>query len=199
MKRSLTHLFGSLALCLSLGACSSFTVLTHDGPIEEDFGRRTQGSIAEDNEITDKVRINSRFDSRINEDANLQVKSFNKIVLLTGQVANSNAKLAAGDIARAVRNVRSVHNQLEIGQAVGFGQRSKDRLLATKIRTRLLAADDIESSRVEFVVENSAVYFMGLVTRAEALRIIEAAQQAAGIKKIVKVFEYIDNKGKDLQ
>lgn len=188
LKLSLSGLLAFLLI-----ACTSIREMSTDGPVEEDYGRRTQGTIVEDRDIERKTTINLKRDQAIDEDANIQVKSFNRVVLLTGQVPNQQNKNQAARVAQKVRHVRSIHNELQIGPSVGFGQRSKDRMLATRIRTRLMAADDVESGRVEMVVEDGVVYLMGLVTRAESQRIIHAAQQSSGIQKIVKVFEYIDN------
>lgn len=194
MKSSRIKLALSCLLACLLIGCTSLREMSTDGPVEEDYGRRTQGTAVEDRDIASKITINLKRDQAIAEESNIQVTSFNRVVLLTGQAANQNTKNQAARVAQQVRHVRNIHNELEIGPSVGFGQRSKDRMLATRIRTRLMAADDVESGRVEMIVEDNAVYFMGLVTRAESQRIIHAAQQASGIKKIVKVFEYIDDK-----
>jgi osmotically-inducible protein OsmY len=183
-----------LFFCLSslLIGCQSFRDLTPDGVVEEDYGVRTRGVKIEDKDIEQKVLIGLQNHKNMPRDIHAQVNAYNRIVLLTGQVPNQASKQKATDIAQATRHVRSVHNELEIAPAITFGQKSKDRMLATRIRARLLAADGVQSKRVEMVVENGNVYFMGLVTKAESQRIIEAAQLASGIKKIVKVFEYID-------
>lgn len=187
-----------LVLCCLLTslliACTSLKEMSTDGPVEEDYGRRTHGTVVEDRDIESKISINLKRDQAIAEDANIQVKSFNRIILLTGQVPTQASKNQAARVAQQVRHVRNIHNELEIGPSISFGQRSKDRMLATRVRTRLMAADDVESSRVEMVVENNIIYFMGLVTRIESQRIIQAAQQSSGIEKIVTAFEYIDAK-----
>ncbi len=194
MKSSRIQLALIFLLAYLMIACTSIREMSTDGPVAEDYGRRTQGTVVEDREIESKTTINLKRDSAIAEESNIRVTAFNRVVLLTGQVPTQAAKNQTARVAQQVRHVRNIHNELEIGPSVGFGQRSKDRMLATRIRTRLMAADDVESGRVEMVVENGVVYFMGLVTRAESQRIIHAAQQSSGIQKIVKVFEYIDDK-----
>lgn len=176
-----------------LAGCTTFREVITDGPIEEDYGKRTRGTVVEDGNIESKVSINIKRASTALEQANINVKSFNYAVLLTGQVTDQTSKQQAASVAQKVRHVSRVHNELEIGQPSSFMTRSNDTLIATKVATRLLAADDIDSGRVETVVENGTVFFMGLVTRAESNRIVDAAKQVSGIKKIVKVFEYIDN------
>ena len=180
-----------LILCFSVYGCTSFQEVIADGPYEEDYGIRTRGMELEDRDIQSKIHINARFEQSL-ANARVQANSFNRNVLLTGQVANQNARQQATKIASETRHVREVFNELEVGEPIGFITRNSDRLLRTRVRSRLMAAANIESGRVEIIVENGTVYFMGLVTRAEANRIVEAAKQASGISKIVKVFEYID-------
>lgn len=193
MNKPYHHLSIALFVGLLLASCTSFQEITTDGMVEEDYGKRTRGVVVEDRNIESKASINIKRHKAIPEQANINVKSFNRIVLLTGQVPDQASRQQAASIAQQVRHVRSVHNELETGQPISFMTRSNDTLIATKVRARLMATDDVDSGRVEMVVENGAVFFMGLVTRAESERVINAAKQVSGIRKIVKVFEYIDN------
>lgn len=191
----MTKLLHSMHLLLSivlLSACSAFMDVNSEGMVDEDFGKRTRGTITEDKDIERKAAINFANHKDMPENSKVHVYAFNRNVLLTGQVASAQTKQLATKIAQDIRQVNRVHNELEIGEAIGFGQRSKDRLLASRVRTRLLTADKVQSSRIDVITNNGSVYLMGLVTRAESDRAIEAAKLTSGIKKIVKVFEYID-------
>lgn len=190
MKR-LTQTAIILLLALTTGACTSFREVIADGPVEEDYGVRTRGMALEDKDIESKININVRF-SKALQNANIQVTSYNRIVLLTGQVANADARLQAADIAQKTRHVRRIHNELTVGETLPLLGRSADSLLHTKVNARLLAAQDIDSGRIVVVVEDGAVYLMGLVSKAESQRAIDAIREVSGINKIVKVFEYID-------
>lgn len=189
---SLLRLFCLLFVSFSLIACTAFMDVNSEGMVDEDFGKRTRGTVTEDKDIERKAVVNFTNHSGIADSANIRLHSYNRSVLLTGQVPDQQSKQLATKIAQQIRQVKRVHNELEIGPAIGFGQRSKDRLLASRVRTRLLTADKVQSSRIEVITSNGSVYLMGLVTRDESQRAIEAAKLSSGIVRIVKVFEYID-------
>lgn len=175
-----------------LSACTAFMEVNSDGMVDEDYGKRTRGTVTEDKDIERKAAVNFSNHTGIAETADIHIHAFNRSVLLTGQVPDAKTKQLATQIAQQVRQVRGVHNELEVGEKRRFGQKSKDRFLASRVRTRLLAADQVESSRIVLITNNGTVYLMGLVTRAEGDRAIEAAKLASGIQRIVKVFEYLD-------
>lgn len=180
-----------IALLPLTNACTSFREVIADGPVVEDYGVRTRGTELEDSDIESKIRVNIRFTPSLQQ-ANIQVNSYNRVVLLTGQVPDAGARQKVADIAKNTRQVRSIHNELEVGQPLGLLEKSADSLLHTKITARLMASEDIDSGRVVVIVENSVVYLMGLVTQDESRRIINTTKEVSGIRKIVKVFEYID-------
>lgn len=177
---------------LLLTGCSAFMDVNSEGMVDEDFGKRTRGTITEDKDIERKAAINFTNHAGIPETAKIQIHSFNRSVLIVGQVPDSQTKQLATKIAQEIRQVNRVHNELEIGQAIGYGRRSKDNFLASRVKTRLLTADNVQSSRIDVITNNGSVYLMGLVTRDESQRAVEAAKLASGIVRIVKVFEYID-------
>lgn len=185
-------LINTLILSLLLTGCSSFRELTTQGQVEDAPGVRTKGAVVEDDNIESKLNINLGRHPGFSQQANISAKSFNQVVLLTGQVPDHANKDLATTLAQQVRGVRSVHNEIQIREPLTFMNNRHDDLVATKVRARLLANEDIESGRIEMVVENSNVFFMGLVTRAESDMAVNAAKQVSGIRKIVKVFEYID-------
>lgn len=190
-KRTSTLLLTAF-LSIVLAGCTSFRELTTKGQVEDNPGTRTRGIVVEDDNIESKLNINLKRHPGFSQQANIQAKSFNQVVLLTGQVPDQANKNLATSLAQQVRNVRSVHNEIQIREPLTFMNNRHDNLIATKVRARLLADEEIDSGRIEMVVENSNVFFMGLVTRAESDQAVNAARQVAGIRKIVKVFEYID-------
>ncbi len=184
----------SFILSLSLlTGCSSFVAATTSGTTEEDYGERTLGTIVEDNTIEAKAEsIIVGLEEKIGE-SNIQVKSFNMVLLITGQVTTKDAKQTVSKATKNIRHVKRVHNELEIIGPTAFISRVNDSYLSTKVSSRLIFTDGIESDRIDTVVENGTVYLMGLVTQEEAKRSVEALQNVSGLEKIVRVFEYIDN------
>ncbi|MGM0783415.1 MAG: BON domain-containing protein [Pseudomonadota bacterium] len=181
-----------LTALLGLTGCTAITGVTHPGTIEENYGERTLGTQVEDESIETKVTHNlRRSDSRL-DDARINVDAYNGVVLLTGQVPSEELKQMASDIASAVRNVRDVHNELAIAGNLPASQRLADTWLNTRIRTTLAADETIDTSRLRFITENASVYIMGIVTREEADRIVDAVSEVGGVQRIVKVFDYLD-------
>ncbi|WP_163574932.1 BON domain-containing protein [Halomonas faecis] len=181
-----------LTALLGLTGCTAITGVTHPGTIEENYGTRTLGTQVEDESIETKVTHNlRRSDSRL-DDARINVDAYNGVVLLTGQVPSEELRQMASDIASDVRNVRDVHNELAIAGNLPASQRLADTWLNTRIRTTLAADETIDTSRLRFITENASVYIMGIVTRAEADRIVDAVSEVGGVQRIVKVFDYLD-------
>lgn len=192
MYRPLVALACLLAGCLLLSGCSSIIGATTSEPIQMDPGKRTLGVKLDDNQLETVATVNlNKTDRRFNE-ANITVDSYNAVVLLTGQVATHELRDQASEVVLDIPHVRQVHNELEVRENLSLLARSSDTWLATKVRTKLLANRDIESGRVRVIVENNAVFLMGLVSRTEADKITDVARHTGGVEKVVRVFEYID-------
>ncbi|AMC99593.1 MULTISPECIES: BON domain-containing protein [Halomonas] len=180
------------AFLLTLAGCTTVTGVANPGTIDENYGKRTLGAQVEDESIETKIAHNLRRNDARLGDARINVDSYNAIVLLTGQVPSEELKQKATEIARDVRNVRDVHNELSVAANLPASQRMSDTWINTRIRTSLATDETIDTSRLRFVTENASVYVMGIVTRAEADRIVNAISRIGGVQRIVKVFDYMD-------
>nr|WP_163502798.1 BON domain-containing protein [Halomonas socia] len=175
-----------MALSLVLSGCAQMSA----GP--EDHGSRTFGSQVEDQGIESRISGNlSREDARFN-DARVNVDSYNGIVLLTGQVPSEELRDKAQEVATGTRNVRRVHNELAVAANVPLAQRTTDTWITTRVRSTLIADERIDARRVRAITENSSVYLMGIATREETDRIVNAVSGISGVQRIVKAFEYLD-------
>lgn len=181
-----------LALTLTLGGCSVVNSMTTPPRAGENYGTRTVGMKVEDESIESKIEATmARTDARLS-DARIGINSYNGIVLLFGQVPSQELKETAGEIARNVRRVRQVHNELVVAANLPLGQRMTDTWLETRVQAELATNESIDSSRIEVISENSTIYLMGIVTRQESQQIVNAISGINGIQRIVKVFEYLD-------
>jgi len=151
--------------------------------------RRTVGTMTEDQGI--EVRAANRI-SRKFDDAHVNVTSYNRMVLLTGEVGSAAAKAEAGQIAQAVDNVRGVHNEIQVAGNSSLTARANDSYLTSKVKARLVDSGKIHALHVKVVTENGVVYLMGLVRRQEADVATELARTTGGVQKVVRVFEYLD-------
>lgn len=151
--------------------------------------RRTVGTMTEDEGVEQKAsnRIKEKF-----KDAHINVTSYNRMVLLTGEVPTEAAKAETERIARAVENVRSVFNELQIAGNTTMQARTNDSVITSKVKARFVDARKFSPVHVKVVTENSVVYLMGLVKKQEAADATEVARTTGGVTKVVRVFEYLD-------
>lgn len=179
-------------LLLSLSSCASVISAVADDGIQEDPGRRSLGTMIDDNSIETMIKVNLNAEDERLKDSNISVVSHNGTVLLVGQVPSQEMKNLATRIAAQSSRVKTVHNELEVGDSSGFLSRSNDAWLTAKLKTLMLANTEISGLRTKVVTENGVVYLMGLVTREEADRIVELVRNARGVTKVVRAFEYVE-------
>jgi osmotically-inducible protein OsmY len=153
--------------------------------------RRTVGTVTEDQEI--ELKADSRIAEKIPGDKlHLNVTSFNRLVLLTGEVPDEAAKEEAGKIAAAVTNVKGVVNDLTVGAPTSFSSRSNDSYITGQVKTRFIDANKFNALHVKVITENGVVYLMGLVKKQEAEDATHIARTTSGVKRVVRVFEHLD-------
>lgn len=151
--------------------------------------RRTVGTITEDQGI--ELRASSRLDDRLRT-AHINVTAYNRLVLLTGEVPNAAAREEAERIARGVENVRGVYNELQVAGNTALSVRSNDSFITSKVKTRFVDAQKFNPVHVKVVTENSAVFLLGIVRRAEGDAATDIARTTSGVHKVVRLFEFLD-------
>jgi osmotically-inducible protein OsmY len=176
---SLMNLAGCVPVVIGAGAAAGYSSL-------ED--RRTTGTQIEDESIEVRAsnRINDRFGSRVH----VNVTSYNRIALITGEVPDAQARDEAEKIVRAVPNVRDVTNDLQVAGISTLGSRANDSYITTKVRGRLLDTRRTKNVHIKVVTEAAVVYLMGVVTEPEADEVVDIARNTGGVRKVVKAFEY---------
>lgn len=182
----------TICTCLFVSGCAEVINATTSKPIEMKANTRTMGAKLNDEEIETASKVNIKKADPALEHAHVSIDSFNGIVLLTGQVPSEELRNLVADTVYKLNPVREIHNELVVSEPTNFAARSKDAWISTKIKAQLLADSETESRRVHFVTENQAVFLMGIVTHAEADRIVNMVSHTADVQKVVKVFEYID-------
>lgn len=165
----------------------------NDEPVQTDAGQRTFGQFLDDEKLENVIEVNLKKASpALKKDSNITVTVYNEVVLLSGQVPTHVAKNLAGETAQKVNRVRQVHNELNVQATRRFTGKTRDSWLRGKVESKLIHSDQIEADRIKVIVANEIVYLMGLVTSKEADTITNITRSTKGIKKIVRVFEYID-------
>jgi osmotically-inducible protein OsmY len=152
--------------------------------------RRTVGTITEDQGI--ELKVSSRIGERYRDASHVNVTSYNRTVLLTGEVPDAAAKAGVEQITRSVENVRGVHNETIVAGVTSFTARSNDALITSKVKGRFLDSNRFNPLHVKVVTENGVVYLMGIVRKQEAADATEIARTTSGVQKVVRLFEYIN-------
>lgn len=122
--------------------------------------------------------------------SHIVTSSYNGVILIAGQTPRAELKERAGQAAKSVRGVSRVHNELQIQEPTSLIVRSNDTLITSKIKTLMLADSSVPSTRIKVITENGVVFLLGIVTRQEAASATAVVSDAAGVQKIVKLFEY---------
>ncbi len=176
-------LAGSLAGCAPLlfGGAAVGAVVVVD--------RRTSGTQLEDETI--ELRAGGRIRDALGSRAHVNVTSYNRQVLLTGEVPDQAAKGRAEQIAGAVENVRGVINELGIEPASSLSTRSNDTLITGKVKATLIDARDLQAPAFSVVTERGTVFLMGRVTQREADKATALVRGIGGVQRVVRAFEII--------
>lgn len=151
--------------------------------------RRTTGTQVEDQGIELKAAL--RLRDALGDRAHINVTSYNRVLLLTGEIKDETDKQRAQQVASQVENVNRVVNELQPGFLSSLTSRSNDVVLKAKVKATLIDAQDLISNAFEIVVERGEVFLMGRVTEREAHRAAELVRGIPGVQKVVRVFELI--------
>ena len=151
--------------------------------------RRTSGTQVEDEAI--EIKVINAVSKDLGERVHLNVTSYNRRVLLTGEARSEADRARATLLAQSQENVRDVVNDLAIGAPSSLSQRTKDTVTTGQVKAAFVDAKDLQASAVKVVTERGIVYLMGRVTSREAQRATDIARATSGVAKVVRVFEEI--------
>lgn len=179
----------SAVLVVSLSGCAAAVVggAAVGGMMALD--RRTVGTQVEDEGI--ELRAGNRIHGIYGDKVHVNVTSYNRQVLLTGEVPSAEVRDAVEKTVAAEQNVRSVVNDLAVMPNSTIGQRSNDTFITGKVRASLVDAKDLSANSFKVVTERNVVYLMGRVSQREAQRATDIARGVSGVSKVVRVFEIV--------
>lgn len=181
----------ALVLVLVLGSQISGCALLIGGAVVGSglvfTDRRTSGIQLEDQNI--ELKSGSRLRDAVADRGNISVTSYNRTVLLTGEVPSEADRLAAEQAVARIENVRGTVNELAVIGNSALTSRSGDAILLSKIKARYVDAADLQANAIKVVVERGNAYLMGRVTEREAGRATELTRSVGGVLKVIRVFE----------
>ena len=188
-RRVVGTALAAATLAAALSACAPLIVggAVVGGMMAVD--RRTAGTQIEDEGI--ELRAANRIREALGDRAHVNVTSYNRQVLLTGEVATAQDRQAVEQMVSQVENVRSVVNDLAVMPPSTLSQRSTDTFITGKVRASLVDAQDISANSFKVVTERNTVYLMGRVSQREANRATDIARGVTDVRKVVRVFEIV--------
>jgi osmotically-inducible protein OsmY len=189
-SKSTASLLSTLVMCLGLASCAAplmFGGVLGGAMVASD--RRSAGIQLEDETIEQRsaTAIRENFGSK----EHINITSYNRQVLITGEVSNDTIRRQVESLIGRVENVRAVVNELAIGPASSTGDRASDALLVAKVKASMVDTEDVFANVYKVVGERGTVYLMGRVTQREAKRATDVVRGVSGVKRVVRVFEYI--------
>lgn len=176
-----TTLLSACAPLLLGGAIVGSTMMVAD--------RRTAAAQIEDQSI--EFKSISRVNEAVGKNGHVSVTSYNRMVLITGEVHSEHEKTAVEQAVARIDNVRTLVNELVVDDPASLSTRSSDTLITSKVKASLVDAKDIQAYAFKVVTDNGVVFLMGRVTEREATRGAEVARGVNGVRKVVRVFEII--------
>jgi len=176
-----TMLLGGCAAVVVGGAAVGTAMVATD--------RRTSGTQLEDQNI--ELKALTRISETVGDRGHVNVTSYNRMVLLTGEVASEADRTALEQAVGRIEGVRSIVNELAVMGSSSFTARSNDTVLTSMVKASFVDAKDLQSNAFKVVTERATVYLMGRVTEREAARAAELARGVSGVQKVVRVFDIL--------
>ena len=193
--QSLGKFIIALMIATQLSACGVLAVggVAAGASIMAD--RRTPGVQAIDNGI--ELEANAALAKKFGDNAHINVTSFNQKVLLTGEVKDADIKGEAGAYVKAMKNARSVFNELIVGPNSTYTARANDSYLESKIKAQMIFTEKLPSNSMSIVAEGTSVYLMGILTQNEADLAKKIASNTNGVKDVYVYFDIISEEEKN--
>ncbi len=151
--------------------------------------RRTSGAQLEDESI--ELKGVRRMSELLGDRGHVSITSYNRVVLLTGEVPTEADKASVEQSMQRIDNIRTIVNELGVMPASSFGSRSSDSLLSGRVKASLVEAKDLMATSFKVVTERRVVYLMGIVTEREAARAADVASRVSGVYKVVRVLDVV--------
>jgi osmotically-inducible protein OsmY len=187
-NRTLVWLVAALAVA-QLSACALVVGGAMVGGTMVAIDRRTTGTQLEDQSIESKA--SSRIRELVGDRGHVIVTSYNRTVLLTGEVPTEADRTAVEQAVQRIENVRSTVNELAVMPPSSMSTRSNDSFLTGKVKATFVDAKDLQANAFKVVTERGTVYLMGRVTEREATRATDLARTVSGVQKVVRVFDIV--------
>ncbi len=185
--RRTSLILGSVLLAITLSGCIGLAATGAAVGVLAATDRRTLGAQTDDQAI--ELKAFGRIKEVVNNPGGVGVTSYNRKVLLTGQVLDAASRQNAERAIAAVPGVAQIHNELAVSGRASLGTNASDTLVTTKVKAAFVEAKDVQSNAIKVITEQGTAYLMGIVTQEEANRAAQVASRVSGVQRVVTVFE----------
>ena len=190
-------LLGATALPMLQGCLPVVAASAVSGGALATLDRRSLGTQTDDETV--EWKASSRVGEKFSDNVHLNFTSYNRKVLVTGEVPSEEVKGEIERIVAGVPQVQGVYNELAVAPVTSFSTRSNDSYITTRVKSRFVDAGKFSAVHVKVVTEAGVVYLLGLVTQREADSAIQVARTTSDVKKVVNLLEIIsDAKAREL-
>jgi len=172
-----------------LGACAPLLIGGAAAGAMMATDRRSAGAQVDDQVIETKAA--SALSALLVERAHVNATSYNRMVLLTGEVPTEADRVAVAKSVSQIDTVRSIVNDVAVMPNSSLSNRSNDSLITSKVKAEFVGTSDLSTNTIKVVTERGVVFLMGLVTETEAKRAVEVTRGVGGVQKVVRVFEIV--------
>lgn len=187
-RRTVALLLSGLVLVLS--ACAPLIIGGAVTAVAMADDRRTSGAFVDDENIENRalLKVKSRFGGQVH----INITSYNRHVLLSGEAVSDSVKRGVEEEVSSVPGIKRIYNEMAVSPLAGVIAVSNDSRLTTIVKTRFLEANRFQANHVKVVTEANVVYLMGVVKRSEADAASQLASTTSGVSRVVRLFEYLD-------
>jgi osmotically-inducible protein OsmY len=182
---------GLLATLMLSGCMAPVMVAGAAGGASVASDQRSNETMLDDEVIEAKARDAIYADPDRAKRVHINVTSYNHVVLLTGEALSKAEQNKVIDIVRNIDKVRRVHNEIRVADLTDFKSRTNDSWITSKVKSQMIATRGFPSTRVKVVTENGTLFLMGLVTKKIGDQAATIASQVSGVKRVIKLFEYL--------
>jgi osmotically-inducible protein OsmY len=188
-KKPITALLAAAAVLAALQGCFPIFAAGVGTGVMLTLDRRSLGAQTEDESI--EWKASARVGEGMRDRGHFNFTSFNRKVLISGEVVSAELKAEAGRIVAQIPNVEDVYNELIVGPSSSLADRSNDSFITSKVKSRSVDSGRFNPLHVKVVTEAGTVFLLGMLTQAEADAAIQIARTTSGVRKVVSLFEIL--------
>lgn len=176
----LSYLSLLLTACVNIATTGAQAIYQHRN-LRQNFN---------DSYLTLQIYQDIEADKRL-DNAHISIATYHSTVLLAGQTPTAWQRTRVEAIAKNTEGVKRVYNLLNIAYPLSTLKKVSDAWITTKLKTKFIASDDLDVTKIKILTENGTVYLMGILPREEAEAAVKIARETDGVEKVVKIFSYI--------